>query len=511
MSASMPDRDQLPHALYRAEQVRNLERRLIADHGIAGIDLMERAGEAAYRVLRARWPDARAVTVLAGIGNNGGDGYVIARLARADGLSARVLQLGDPARIRGDAALSLEAWRAAGGTLEPFVRLPRRPGVLVDALLGTGLERPVSDAWAAAITAMNALPAPRLAVDIPSGLHPDSGRILGVAVQATVTVSFIGLKQGLFIGSGPDCCGEIRFSALAIPAVVYASEVLGARRIDWMQQGQRLGPRPRTAHKGTFGHLLVIGGAPGLSGAAHLAGVAALRAGAGLVTVATHPGHAPWLNLTCPELMVSGIECPDDLAPLLARADAVAIGPGLGRGGWASALWGLVRDHDGPLVVDADALGQLATEPRSRPDWVLTPHPGEAARLLAVPTRAIQADRPWAVRELHARYGGVAVLKGAGTLIQGGSARPLAVCSDGNPGMATAGSGDVLTGVIGALLAQGLAAEEAACAGVCLHAAAGDWAARGGERGLIASDIIAAVRAVANRPDERQWSETHDH
>jgi NAD(P)H-hydrate epimerase len=495
----MPDVERLPHALYRAEQVRNLDRCAIEQHGIPGIELMNRAGKAAYRILRERWPDARDLTVLVGVGNNGGDGYVIARLARADGLGVRLLQLGDPQRVTGDAAVSRDAWRDAGGAIEPYRGLPRRSDVLVDAVLGTGLERPVEGLWAEAIQTLDKQRTPVLAVDIPSGLHADSGQVMGAAVRADVTVSFIGLKQGLFIGAGPEYCGEIRFSALSIPALVYSGEVASARRIDWDQQSARFGRRPRNAHKGTFGHLLVIGGAPGLSGAVRLAGEAALRAGAGSVTIATHPAHAAWLNLSRPELMVSAVGTSADLAPLIARADVVAIGPGLGREAWGRDLWTYALGLGVPMVVDADALNLLAEAPRTGPDWILTPHPGEAARLLATDVAAIERDRPAGVHALQGRYGGVVVLKGAGTLIRSDPVRPLAVCSDGNPGMATAGSGDVLTGIIAALRVQGLDAEEAACAGVCLHAAAGDRAARMGERGLVAGDIIAALRPVANR------------
>lgn len=239
-----------------------------------------------------------------------------------------------------------------------------------------------------------------------------------------------------------------------------------------------------------------------MSGAARLAGAAALRAGAGLVTIATHPAHADWLNLNRPELMVTGVAGPDALAPLIARADVIAIGPGLGRSDWAHGLWESVQTLDKPLVVDADALNLLAVSPACGPDWVLTPHPGEAARLLGVGTSDIEQDRLQAVNALQQRYGGVAVLKGAGTLICDGSHRPPAVCSDGNPGMATAGAGDVLTGVIAALRAQGLDAQSAACTGVCLHAAAGDRAAQDGERGLLASDIIAALRPVLHHIGE---------
>lgn len=235
-----------------------------------------------------------------------------------------------------------------------------------------------------------------------------------------------------------------------------------------------------------------------MSGAARLAGEAALRAGAGLVTIATHPRHADWLNLDRPELMVSAVDHPDDLQALIERADVIAIGPGLGRTDWGRGLWERVRVLPHPLVVDADALNLLAESPGCGPDWVLTPHPGEAARLLGVTTTEIESDRLDSAQRLQARFGGVVVLKGAGSIVHGPVTRVPAVCSDGNPGMATAGAGDVLTGVIAALRAQGLGGEESARAGVCLHAAAGDHAARAGERGLIATDIIASLRNLSN-------------
>ena len=422
-----------------------------------------------------------------------------------DGLGVRVLQLGDPERVRGDAALCLAAYRDCGGEIVPFadsltpIALPGH-SVLVDALLGTGLDRPVEGPWAAAISALNAAGAPVLALDIPSGLHADTGGVLGIAVRADATMTFVGLKQGLFTGAGPDCCGEIRLATLEVPEAVYSCESPSARRVDWAEQSPSLGLRRRAAHKGDFGHVLLIGGAPGMSGAVRLAGEAALRAGAGLATVATHPDHAAWINLARPELMVRAVEDPEALDGPIERADAIAIGPGLGRDAWGRRLWDRVRGVRKPLVVDADALNLLAEGPEIGPDWVLTPHPGEAARLLGCTAAEVELDRFGAAREIQRRYGGVVVLKGAGTLIQGDSDRPTSVCTDGNPGMATAGSGDVLTGVVAALRAQraGLDAEAAACLGVCLHAAAGDRAALGGERGMLAGDILGSLRAVAN-------------
>ena len=498
MPRLMPSSDRLPHALYRAAQVRELDRAAIEVHGIPGAELMQRAGRAAYRLLREHWPNARDITVVCGVGNNGGDGYVLARHARMDGLSIRVLQLGDQDRLQGDARAMSIAYAEAGGHVDPFEGLPQRTDVIVDAILGTGLEREVAGTWAKAICAINAHPAPVFAIDVPSGLHSDLGQILGVAVRAQATISFIGLKQGMFTGAGADCCGEIRFDALHIPAVVYSREVLSARRLDRARRCGLLGRRPRSSNKGSFGHVLVVGGAPGYSGAARLAGEGALRTGAGLVTVATHPDHAAYLNIARPELMCPGVSGPSDLEPLLERATVIAVGPGLGQGAWGQGLLGRILKSELPLVVDADALNLLAESPHTRDDWVLTPHPGEAARLLGIETKAVQADRFASVRRLQERFGGVAVLKGAGTLISGPSHKPPGVCDVGNPGMATAGTGDVLTGMIAALIAQGLGPEDAACSGVCLHAAAGDAAAESGERGLLASDLLDNVRPLIN-------------
>ena len=309
MPRPLPTSDSLPYALYTAAQVRALDQAAIAS-GMPGGALMARAEEAAYQRLRARWPEARRITLLCGAGNNGGDGYVLARLARADGLDVTLLQLGDVSQLGADAQGMLEAWLGMGGRLEAFRELPRRSDVIVDALLGIGLERPVAGEWARAVEAVNAQRAPVLAIDIPTGLHADTGRVLGTAIRAAATLSFIGLKQGLFTGAGPACCGDVYFDGLGVPAVIYAREILAARRLDWAKVSGQVEPRRRDAHKGDFGHVLVVGGAPGFSGAARLAGEGALRAGAGLVSVATHPAHAAHLNTGRPELMVRGIADP---------------------------------------------------------------------------------------------------------------------------------------------------------------------------------------------------------
>ena len=489
----------LPRALYRAEQVRELDRIAIQEFQMPGATLMQRAGEAVFRLICERWPEAEELAVICGVGNNAGDGFVVARLAREMGLAVTVYQLGEAARLQGDALSMAQAYRAIGGVERPFQPLTEMRGVIVDAILGTGLERDVSGQWAEAIGHINSLPQPVVAVDIPSGLHSDTGRVMGVAVEANATISFIGLKQGVFTGAGPDHCGEIHFDSLAVPRDVYAPVTPAANRIDWESQRNLIGPRRRTAHKGDAGHVLVIGGAPGFSGAARMAAEAAARAGAGLVTVATHPDHAAVLNIGRPELMVQAVRESAELGPLLEKANVVAIGPGLGCSAWGRSLFTTARQAALPMVVDADALNLLAEQSTYRQDWVLTPHPGEAGRLLSIASLEVQKDRFQAVKAMVARYGGVVVLKGAGSLIGDGSDDPVSVCSAGNPGMASGGMGDLLTGILAALIAQGLPLRDAASSAVALHAVAADKAAEAGERGLLAMDLIPEIRHLLNQ------------
>lgn len=262
---------------------------------------------------------------------------------------------------------------------------------------------------------------------------------------------------------------------------------------------QSLQPRERDAHKGDFGHVLIVGGDYGMGGACRLAGEAALRSGAGLVSIATRPEHAFAIMGNCPELMCHGVQKPADLDPLLARATVVAVGSGLGQHAWGAALWEHVLASDLPLVVDADALNLLAKKPITRENWILTPHPGEAARLLQTKSADIEIDRLQAVQALQKKYDGIMVLKGADTLVMSAMNIPD-LCTAGNPGMATAGTGDVLTGVIAALVAQGLSLLDAARLGVVAHATAGDEAVEwgGGERGILASDLFEGIRVCLN-------------
>lgn len=480
--------------LYPSAQLRELDRLAIETAGIPGYTLMTRAATAAWQALQARWPAARDVLVLCGGGNNGGDGLVLARLALQSGCRVRVLLAADADRLQGEAATARDDWLAAGGEIEPPGAMAEPVAdVIVDALLGTGFTGPVSGQWRDLILAANAAPAPVVALDVPSGLAADSGDAGECAIRAALTVTFIGRKPGLYTGEGPACCGDIVFDDLDVPAEIYTAVTPCA----WLDNGVPVNPfamaRCRTAHKGHYGHVLVVGGDHGMNGAVRLAGEAALCTGAGLVSVATRKAHAALLAAACPELMCHGIESVEELKPLLARASVVVAGPGLGRTAWAQALLSTLLESRLPLVLDADALNLLAAETLPRGNWILTPHPGEAARLLGTSIAEVQADRLAAARSLQSRWGGVIALKGAGTVICAGEAAGL-VCTRGNPGMATAGSGDVLSGITGALLAQHLSLPEAAQAAVCLHGAAGDAAAvAGSERGLRARDLIAAL------------------
>ena len=485
----------LPDSLYRADQIREAERFAIDELGIPGLQLMRNAGQAAFIELRRRWPDCRMLEVFCGSGNNGGDGYVLAGLALQAGFKVNVHAIGDVDALTGDARISCRDFKQAGGAVGKFSANLSLPGecVIVDALLGTGLNRQVGGDYATAIAAINAAAGRVLAVDLPSGLHADTGCAMGDAVKADATVTFIGLKCGLFTGRAADYCGEIILADLAVPEQVFAGIDPAARLLNKLLPP----PRSRCAHKGNFGHVLLIGGNHGYSGAIRLAGEAALRSGAGLVSVASRAGHSAVLNIGRPELMCHGVENPEQLRPLLDKADVLVIGPGLGQDEWAQTLFAAALAGGRRAVVDADALNLLARQPRKSGDWVLTPHPGEAARLLACSTSDIGADRYAAVAELQRGYGGVCVLKGAGSLIADGQG--VQVATTGNPGMASGGMGDVLAGTIGGLSAQGLSPGDAARLAVYVHGEAADRAAaEQGERGLLAGDLLPWLRRCLN-------------
>ena len=489
--------NKLPTQLYSAEASRKLDQIAIKDYEIPGYALMTKAGEAVFNLLQDKYPLANRILVCCGAGNNAGDGYVVARLAKKAGFDVDVVSLIDPEELTGDAQKAYQKWKSLGHQLVAFdAELLDRAYVVVDALLGTGLQREIKGQWLSLIRALNEHSVPVIAVDVPSGLSADTGTVFGAAVEADLTLSFIGLKKGLFTHQAADYCGEIYFDSLGVPESVYQQVEVDAVLLNQNELKHYLKPRRHSSHKGTFGHVLVVGGDYGMAGAVRMAAESALRTGAGRVSVVTRPEHVSALLSACPELMVHGIE--DSVIPneLLLKATCLIVGPGLGQSDWANNLLGQVLQSNIPKVVDADALNLLTQQDAPRDDWVLTPHPGEAAKLLVGHVQDIQKNRFLSAALLQHSYGGVVVLKGAGSLIK--SQHETAVCPYGNPGMATAGMGDVLTGVIAALIAQGFNLKTAAEMAVLIHAKAGDLVALEGERGLLATDLFVEIRRLVN-------------
>jgi ADP-dependent NAD(P)H-hydrate dehydratase / NAD(P)H-hydrate epimerase len=491
----------LPVALYTAAQVRALDARAIA-LGVAGYTLMKRAGEAALRVLRTRWPMAHRIVIVCGGGNNGGDGYVLARFARAAGLTVTTLAAVPVADLKGAARQAWQDLLAGGGEMQPFSAAALREGeVLVDALLGTGTRLPLGPELSRVVALVNRSGLPVFSLDLPSGLDADAGVFAGEAVRAQATLTFVALKTGLLLADGPEHVGALHFDDLEVdaPGAEFAPRL---ERLVESELERVLPRRARNSHKGVYGRVLIVGGGTGMPGAVRLAGEAALRVGAGLVGIAAQPANLAAVVAERPELIFHPVADAAQLEPLLAAADVIAIGPGLGRDAWARALLDCVLANKRaatPLIVDADALNLVAENAAlRRDDWILTPHPGEAGRLLGIATGQVQAARLASLDRLVATRGGIVVLKGAGTLV-GRSGATTAICERGNPGMASAGMGDVLTGTIAGILAQCHDPWDAARAGVLVHALAGDALARSGERGLLAGDVARELRSWVNR------------
>lgn len=482
----------LPDKAYTAAAVREMDRYAIENQGVPAYRLMCRAGQAVFDLVHEQYPDAGPLRVYCGAGNNGGDGYVVARLAASAGMPVSVQYLSDPQTLQGAAKQAYDDCVSAGVSVKAYLPSAISDGVIIDAMLGTGLQRDVEGAWKTAIEEINAATIPVIAVDIPSGIHADSGAVMNVAVRADRTVTFIGLKRGLFTGDAVDHIGEVSFDDLdiALPEDVLDSfEACDLPGPDVIP-GSR---RARNAHKGDHGHVVIIGGNHGMTGATQMAAMAALRTGAGLVSTAVRDAGS-----AIPEIMQHVVSGAAELKGLIDRADVLVIGPGMGRDKWANDLLAMMLQSGKPAVIDADALKLLAADPVRREHHVLTPHPGEAGHMLGLSTAQVQADRFQSIRDIQLRYGGVVVLKGAGSLVCG---EKISICRSGNPGMASAGMGDLLSGVIAALIAQGLNHEDAARAGVCIHAMAGDLEAlRYGEKGMMATDLLKQIRRLVNNP-----------
>lgn len=490
-------------AIYQTQQIRELERLAIERFSLTGFILMQRAGRAAFDFMLRRWPQAKKIAVFCGNGNNGGDGFALAKLAHEHGLKVTVWRVGNSDIKKEEAKQAFAECEQAHVPIHSYNSKSdlEHPDLIIDAICGVGVHENLRNDVCALIEKLQRSHVPIFALDLPTGIDADTGRVLGTAVRATATFTFIGLKLGLLTGNGIAYAGEVALNDLQLPSDLFSYVHPIAERIYLNTFANYLKPRPRDWHKGLSGHVLIIGGGKGFSGAARMAAEAALRVGAGLASVATHPDNVAMINATRPEIMCHGITAPEELVPLLVRASVIVLGPGLGQSDWAKTLWTYASQSDLPIVLDADGLNLLAEQPHVNENWVLTPHPGEAARLLQSTSQVVQEDRLEAVKEIAKRYGGVCVLKGAGSLILAPNALP-ALCDKGNPGMATAGMGDVLSGVIGGLIAQGIPLGDAAKLGVCLHAAAGDLAAKEGERGMLAMDLMPYLRRLANHTNQ---------
>ncbi|WP_104024860.1 NAD(P)H-hydrate dehydratase [Vibrio hyugaensis] len=502
--------------LYTSEQVRSGEVVAAQMAGVSMYSLMQRAGMAVYERFLHLYPRSRNVLVVCGKGNNGGDGYVFATLAKQAQLNVRVFQLGDPTSLKGDALRAFEDWQTVDGEIsrwDDWHTALLEADVIIDAMLGAGLSGVVRHECRRFIDQINQIHCPVISIDIPSGLSADTGAVLGDAVKANHTVTFIGVKQGLCTGQARDYVGELHFSGLGVNVEFESIEEESALGLDEQVIKRLLPDRKATSHKGDNGKLLCVGGNQGLSGAIRLCASAAVRTGVGLIATITHPDSWLPLQVGAPEVMSQSITyeklkaTDNELVKRALWADVLVFGPGFGQDEWAHKAYQFLSQQHKPKVVDADGLNILAML-NHRNDVVvlrdelrvMTPHPGEAARLLNISTKEIEGDRYAAARQLHERYGGVIVLKGAGTLIYDGAR--MYVCLAGNPGMASGGMGDVLSGVIAALLAKRLPIAIAARLGVILHSHSADLnVQQNGEIGLTATDVIGTLRQAINSPD----------
>jgi hydroxyethylthiazole kinase-like uncharacterized protein yjeF len=484
---------------YTTTQIRQLEKLSIETFGIAESELMERAGKAAFECLKLYWPESNNIFVLCGAGNNGGDGYVLARLAQQSGINVVVRYVGELEKLSTTAKQAHDLCQQAKVDIAPYsVEESLEAELIVDALLGIGLTGEVKGVYREVIERVNQTEYPVFSLDVPSGIDADTGAVLGDAILADVTMTFIGLKQGLLTGRAVTHCGELQLNSLDLTMEQHAQVDVSAEMIDGLSLPKLLPPRPKDSNKGDYGHVLVLGGNHGMGGAARMAGEAAARTGSGLTSVVMQSEYVGEVAAVRPELMCHTATSPKELKSLLDKATVLVIGAGLGQDKWAQMLFDAAMQTSLPMVIDADALYFASKQGIKSDSWILTPHPGEAARLLGCTTTEIQADRFSAAKAIVKQYGGVVVLKGAGTLVQSDEAG-VAICAAGNPGMASGGMGDVLGGVIGGLLAQGLSLTDAARLGVWVHATAGDnVAAVQGERGLLATDLMAEIMLLIN-------------
>ncbi len=512
-----------------ARTMRTLDERAMTEFAMKGLQLMENAGRAVADVVlcelgRKKASPAR-VAIICGKGNNGGDGFVCARHLANAGVEVSLFVLAPPGAYRGDSRVNLRTWQKMGGRavliksgadLEKNSSALQHAHVVVDALLGTGITGGARGLYAEVIEYINGLWGAVVAVDVPSGLDAATGRADGPVVRADVTVTMALPKTGFFLPQGASFVGRVEVGDIGMPAALLTDESLVQNLITEDMVRPLVRPRPADAHKGTFGHAVVLGGSLGKTGAPCMAALGAMRAGAGLVTMGLPAGLRAVMETKALEVMTCPLEdggdgiiraaALDSALGLMEGKSALVAGPGLGvSAGAAEVMRGIIEKAGLPLVIDADGLNNIAKDigiiqKTASAEVVLTPHPGEAARLLGASTKEIQADRLGSAARISGAAGAVTVLKGANTIVAAPSGE-IFINTTGGPALASAGTGDVLAGVIGGLLAQGMGALDAAVTAVYVHGLAGDMVSRalGGQRGLLATDLLAEIPRVLNR------------
>lgn len=487
----------IPQHAYSAELVKKNEGQIAKQKGLSLYQLMELAGLSAFELFKQQWPKAKTILIVCGRGNNAGDGFIFARLAKNAGLTVYVHALASPDEYQGDAATACQKYLLEDGQFCQLSEvIASKIDVIVDALLGTGIKGALKDNYYRVIEHINNLHKPVLSIDLPSGLNANTGQVSDICIKASISVCFIALKQGMLTGISKNYCGDIYLAGLGI-AEEFASQIPSNIYLNHSEYLPNLAKRKPASHKGNSGLVLAIAGNKGMPGAARLCSEAALRSGAGLLALACHSENKVIVVANRPEIMLADIANNDvSEQQRIAKAKVIVIGPGLGVDDWAQQHFDFALKQQKPLVVDADALNLLAQKPSFNRHWILTPHPGEAARLLGISLADVENDRFAAVKQIALKYGGVAVLKGAGTLISDG--KKVAINLSGNPGMASGGMGDVLSGILAALSLQLDNLFYVTCHGVDIHSQAADLAARDGEKGLLASDLFPYIRQLVN-------------
>ena len=495
--------------LYTTSEAKKIDGLAIKEKSVTSYSLMEKASKFSYKAIKSRWPEIENMIVFCGKGNNAGDGYLLASIAQEYGMKVIIVQAESAQKMSLAATKALNLSKSLKVKIISLkelkkLKITKNKTIIIDALLGIGINGPVKEKMHLAIKKINSLGKnnPVVSLDMPSGICADTGNILGIAVEADLTLSFIGLKRGLYTSEERSCSGEILLDHLDVKSKIRSRIKSNSFLINSEKSLSKLINRRINSHKGDYGHVLIIGGDKGFGGAAILAAKCAAMSGSGLVSLATRTEHVTASLNTCPEVMVKGVDSGQDLESYLNSPNVIVLGPGLGTNAWAEQMMQQTfiacKKRNLPLVMDADALNimtSLKLKVMTPHKLVITPHPGEAARLLKKNVLEIEKDRFKSAKQLSQKFNSVTVLKGSGTIVCSNNKLRFGVCESGNPGMASGGMGDILSGLIGSFIAQGLNLIEATETAVELHSASADIASLDlGELGLLASDVINTIR-----------------